>query len=1166
MPAITLPSDTLTSIMVKETRPEKGNGLSLIDTPTGCGKTYAAETFIPKFLMNPANKERCLFFIAPQKKEIPDQERLKKAFERCNSTLSVEKEVMWVKSITDMIAETATEELLRSVPYYLRDNRKLTTLFDAARNFNNAVKQDYQDFTRDQLTKAELEFRKMICSKLRVAESQNGAYKKLSYTQQVSRIIHEEEWRWLGELYPTVFTRKRRAFLMTVDKFICPHVTLVESSFRFINDKLLEDAVVIIDEFDSSKEVLLNNSISTALRGKVDLPELLRNLHSGYIYKDVPSDLLQCIENSDDPDYAKRIFKEGQRVSSEIFSNCRLNMNYKNASESGGNDFIFYDGTYHSTTGRSLQVVCDENNKINRLIKKEKNNMGDNNEDSLIACLGEMRGAKNFLSKNCMLLASNYMQSRNEGRAKNEPELSLESALETVLDHFGIKETEQFNYMMDGMRDSYRSQRSKKHNETDLSIFDSRVYRNGVHYFTLQDSDTHEMSTRIDVCELQNTPESQLLQLIEHSRVIGMSATASLKSPMCNYDLEYLEKQAKDAIQRISENDKRSIVHAISHQNEGYGKIEIKTNLLDSGADIAFWIDLYNNDLDSAEKALFAASEFAGKKGNYIVMRYSRIAGAFRYFLLHPEIQSFLCLTTKAPGPKENNFRTDILQTLFSAMADAYGAEGLKIDECLQIISGSKGFEKKYANVREKLSEGERVFLMTAYGTAGTGVNIQYPCPNDWETVEVFERPFETNKDFDAIYVDLPTSIAPYIPTEGLNEATLLKYLFEATELAELCEISKDDYKKAVLGLSKSYVGANNAHVPSFKQAPSVRTKVTKIVNQAIGRICRTNHKAPTIHILADKQLAEQMNLDAMDLELTNPEFAALCTRLKNEPTNNNANTLANYEEKAAKMAAATNRKISKLLGAKSWSAANIASWRELREFTCKFPTIMNGSPESKHPFCADLYVNTGCCMEKYTFTEEHDFSKISVTFNPRDPKNREVSEQAARLPELMQILDVRKHFETEGFATHWDLGDLLMNPTLFNNIYLGVLGEQAGYAIFLYEMGICLQELEKANEFEKFDFFIPNTKIYVDFKHWRGPSERTGTKEVGHIIQKMNAIGAEGVIVANILGNGSDGYKPQFYNDKRIFVSPMLYDVEKSRFDISTISNIKQWIGEVAR
>ena len=80
--------------------------------------------------------------------------------------------------------------------------------------------------------------------------------------------------------------------------------------------------------------------------------------------------------------------------------------------------------------------------------------------------------------------------------------------------------------------------------------------------------------------------------------------------------------------------------------------------------------------------------------------------------------------------------------------------------------------------------------------------------------------------------------------------------------------------------------------------------------------------------------------------------------------------------------------------------------------------------------------------------------------------------------------------------------------PTLFNNIYRGALGEVVGKALFYRYANVELQEITDDELFEKFDFVVPNSSLYVDFKNWHESSYKESDKEFIHIAKKAKDCG----------------------------------------------------------
>ena len=96
------------------------------------------------------------------------------------------------------------------------------------------------------------------------------------------------------------------------------------------------------------------------------------------------------------------------------------------------------------------------------------------------------------------------------------------------------------------------------------------------------------------------------------------------------------------------------------------------------------------------------------------------------------------------------------------------------------------------------------------------------------------------------------------------------------------------------------------------------------------------------------------------------------------------------------------------------------------------------------------------------------------------------------------------------------------MSPPMFNNIYKGALGEAVGWYLFQKYAETTLEEIEEPEIFELFDYRIPNTDIYVDFKHWVGSNNEVDNNEIilKKISTKGHSCGSRCVIIANILSD----------------------------------------------
>ena len=85
------------------------------------------------------------------------------------------------------------------------------------------------------------------------------------------------------------------------------------------------------------------------------------------------------------------------------------------------------------------------------------------------------------------------------------------------------------------------------------------------------------------------------------------------------------------------------------------------------------------------------------------------------------------------------------------------------------------------------------------------------------------------------------------------------------------------------------------------------------------------------------------------------------------------------------------------------------------------------------------------------------------------------------------------------------------------------------------------LDDIKDNDLFEKFDFTIPETSIFVDFKNWHETTYKDSDKELLHIAKKAKECGCKCVIIANILGSENSKIRERTIDDVKIVVIPAL-------------------------
>lgn len=66
---------------------------------------------------------------------------------------------------------------------------------------------------------------------------------------------------------------------MSVSKFMKRNSILIDSSYEFLNSDLIENAVIVIDEFDATKDTIQSELIEKSLAMQEDYIQLFRQIY-----------------------------------------------------------------------------------------------------------------------------------------------------------------------------------------------------------------------------------------------------------------------------------------------------------------------------------------------------------------------------------------------------------------------------------------------------------------------------------------------------------------------------------------------------------------------------------------------------------------------------------------------------------------------------------------------------------------------------------------------------------------------------------------------------------------------------------------------------------------------------------------------------------------------
>lgn len=947
-------------------------------------------------------------------------------------------------------------------------------------------------------------------------------------------IKNDPNYQWIGELYPAVFTDYKTVFFLSMDKFLVKNSTIVEPSYYF-SEKFINKALIFIDEFDATKEVVLKTIIESGLKDKVDLLDLFLNIHNHLIPSESSELLIKESAWFKKTSAGKNWLSPREKIASfreqaqNIFNTYNLQHTCKSHPEFSitKRNFLFYDYQFHNVTNRNQRIeIIPDSDKLTNWIK------GCNFQTPKIGIdihelLNKITGFLTYFQRGIKHLAENYYHLKKEER--NQETFSLEFAVKTVLNNFHLDDqdvdfltnkilAEEFVY-------NYPIQR--------LKIQNQQFYDTGFRYHDIVDSDEHDTLSKIYMFNFSRTPESFLSGVCAKAMVVGISATASINTNIGNYDIEYLKNRLGNLFISLTPDEKSQIQQRYDQATKGYNKIIIKPRFIGTDTQkeaikqLAELFDdkeiaqcLWNkvkhgigNEQDNSIKVLFC--------------RYVKVLTAWKYFLDNPDCHVFLCLLTKFPKPADNNFDLNILHEYAKYLLE--DRENI-IDDSVEdtiVILRSDNFKEDKDKLLNQLKNNKRRFIISTYQTIGSGQNLQFPIPEQIQPIHINNFRQDFHMDINGIYLDKPTHLLVNISEDKLKEFDFIKYIFQLEFLRKNGAISLNIFKNKLDSAFQRYIGVYQPKrkaedFQSLYNTDAYSRFLNRIIIQALGRICRTNMKAPTIHILADTGIKKHLNKFYLPQDMILlPEYTAL---LKLVTESNLSEDLTEAQNLASNRSNWISRYIRTQLNT-PWTLKSIKEWQDLRTQVLLQPAI-NQESECNQQW-KNIYVKLPQPATSYNYSEKNDYGEIEVFFSQDYGKRevKQVSEKAASLAELMKIDILRKLFVKSGWLTEFPESQLLLTPPIFNNIYKGALGEVCGKHILETQLNIKLLELD-VDEFELFDFKTEQ-KIYIDFKFWNDQNRRSAEDLIDKNQYKMEQVEAEKVLIINILASPETHFIP---------------------------------------
>lgn len=1169
-------------------------GLMLLSVPTGAGKTYNALKFIINNFEKDEYKNKKFFFITTQKKNLPhkeaikliEDEEIKKRFIESSifldaNSVEVEKNILntevssWIAGLEEYRNLKNEVEFLKSID---KDKEKSHI---------------YQRSKKYIFEKLEPEFRRKIQRELyETFESAEMRYKA---------ILSDSKYKGIKKLYPAYESINKKIFFLTVDKFILGNSTLIEPTYRFHNSDIINNGIIFIDEFDATKKSILDIIIRSNMGENIDYLKLFLNIYNNLKDREFPQDLIYTgipdgyggfdkVPNEN----IEKSLESLEKKCEDIYEKYNMEFNFKAnyaEGEEPSRTFIFNDlNNQNIVSGdekekRFLRIRTSKEDRMNFIEFSDE--IPKDNENMLYMLL-EIMDCVEYFKSICNLLSSNYRNNISRYRGQEGEDYKIEYAIKSVLNNFRLddKVVEHiFNEIM--LKQDKRNKKEgilSKKELKELLIedkFDLSVYNNGFRYFEIIDSPENNMHSQVKIYEYNEFPEHIIAKIADKAKVIGMSATATVNTITKNYDLDYFRKKLKENFysipqkdkERMQENFRKSIskyvINGVKIDTERVCtddnlKNELKEIIDDQKISDKFWseIEIYLEDEYNQDKFL-------------------KIIKVLKEFIVDEDAKSFLCLTNSLARKEGAKYNLNLIRDIAQFIIEKNKIEGLDAKSLVQSVE-SYNFEDDMDRIGRSLMNGEKIFLMSSYNTLGAGQNIQYTVPDlamnsiipinkyserkieEWKNEkneqEKLELRKDIKKDFDGIYLENPTYLISNLYSD-FSYKNLPRGMYEVEYFLERGELSlfeRTSFIKRALGkVSNKFSESKYMNDPRYRTYSNNNAAMTVLI-QAIGRLCRTGIKNKLIKIRVDDDILEKYSFKSLGKDLiVSPEFQSLIKLYEKEGKKENIKSeKTNLKNLAITKSQISNSRIKGML--KKWDEHYIFMWKKLRDFVLKNPTISKENLDKNLEFEV-FYMKMPEKDNKYFYEQKGDFAYTDIKFNgdKGSYKFYEVSQESARLEEVLKVDYVKKAFEENGYSMKFEKNEFIMTPIVFNNIYKGALGEISGKVILEAHLKENLKEIENEEHFELFDYTLGNG-IYFDFKFWHESFKRDSEYEIKKALRKLKKCGGKRVFIINILVSGEIHYTDTSSYGGKIIEIPYLYNLKTGEINTDLITKYR--------
>lgn len=489
-----------------------------------------------------------------------------------------------------------------------------------------------------------------------------------------------------------------------------------------------------------------------------------------------------------------------------------------------------------------------------------------------------------------------------------------------------------------------------------------------------------------------------------------------------------------------------------------------------------------------------------------------------------------------------------------------------------------------WGDAQNRLEMGQPTLMFINLSAGGFSKNLKYKVPESLcRTVRQIDCGFEDadrrpKMDLDFLYIESPTS---RLTSEvEISAATFVQQaltgVVEQEELVARGEVPFTEKRHNV----RLLLSGTKRNLP-VRNTLSYQVEGARIVAQAVGRLMRTSVKMPRVQVMLDREIANDCNFSflrdlPMGYELE--QVVGACAAVNNHMADDKDHAADKQQNLAAfknNLARQKHEKLAWKVTSLNAGMEDLAAFDDERDFylhhfclpweeLASYPVHRSTALRMPYATSGYAYAEGGACKVPHFEFPNYDgepVEQIAARLEERcrynagfkGAKVRQVSQAAARVPELLSIREVRERWSRDGVpATLQPAATVHMTPYMFQAVYLGELGESAGRAIFeaYYDGRYSLTRgdaahAETGGDFEVLDAAGNKTGVWIDFKHYRiGAYEayrRNGgdTTDTERFKAKAQKVGAKRLLIVNVLADEAAlGLRQKTIDDEGIVFS----------------------------